>query len=122
MNLGRTTISVGQDREQTPTTYRAPAREVGLAPTTVLFPPERMRVQYGIGVQAATSQQHVSNPHPYVHPYINNQVRCGVQSIPPTRLMAQHPHKYEYGEEVRAPSKVCNTYHRVRKSALRHNP
>ena len=47
MNLGRTTISVSQDREQTPTTYRAPAREVGLAATTVLFPPERMRVQYG---------------------------------------------------------------------------
>ena len=28
--------------------------------------------QYRYGVQAATSHQHASNHHPYVHPYLNN--------------------------------------------------
>ena len=122
LNKAPTTLSVGPDGGRAPTTYHAPGPEVGRAPTTVSVPPLRMGVpyaphtsHYGYGVQAPTTQyghhgstshQHVSNPHPYAHPYINNQVGPGAQSIPPTRLMAQHPHKYEYGEEVRAPTKV----------------
>ena len=49
-----TTISVGQDG--------------GRAPTTVFGPPLKMGVQFGKGVQAATSHQYASNPHPFVHP------------------------------------------------------
>ena len=49
--------------------YRSPtAMSVGpngpRAPTIVSVPPQRMGVQYGNGVEAATSHQHASNPHP----------------------------------------------------------
>ena len=50
------------------------------------------------GMRAPTS---VSIP-PNVHPYLNH----GYQPIPQNWFMAQHPHGYEYGEEVRAPTKV----------------
>jgi hypothetical protein len=63
-----TTISVGQDGGRAPTTYYAPGPEVGRAPSTVSVPPQRMGVQDGSGVQPATAY----NPHPYVHPYLNN--------------------------------------------------
>jgi hypothetical protein len=90
-----------------PTTISV-AHDGGRAATTDSVPPLKMGVQYGKGVQAATSHLHVSNPHTHVHPYLNNanQDGFGVQSIPPTWLMAQQPHNYEYGEEVRAPTKV----------------
>ena len=67
------------------------------APTTVLIPP-----LYGNGVQAAATHQHTSNPHPHVHPYLNHTN----QSIPSNWFIAQHPHEYEYGKEIRAPTKV----------------
>ena len=38
------------------------------APTIVSVPLQIMGVQYGSGAQPATT----SNPHPYVHPYLNN--------------------------------------------------
>ena len=34
----------------------------------VSVPPQRMGVHYGSGVQPATAY----NPHPYIHPYLNN--------------------------------------------------
>ena len=42
------------------------------------------------------------HPDPNVHPYQNHEN----QPIPQHWLIAQHPHGYEYGEEVRAPTKV----------------
>ena len=39
---------------------------------------------------------------PHIHPYLNN----ANQRIPPNWFMAQHPHGYEYGKEVRAPTKL----------------
>ena len=69
------------------------------APTTVSIPP-----LYGNGVQAAATQQHASNPHPHLNHA--NQDASAVKSVPTTWFMAQHPHGYEYGKEVRAPTKV----------------
>ena len=43
-----------------------------------------------------------SNPHPYVHPYLNHTNH----SIPSNWFMEQHPYGYEYGKETRAPTKV----------------
>ena len=60
--------------------------------------------QYGCGVQAETSHQHVSNPHPYVHPYLNHanqQPNTYPQRTP--MMVANNMH---YAEETRAPTKI----------------
>ena len=72
--------------------YRAPTKmsigpNASRAPTTVSNP-----------------QQHASNPHPHLNHA--NQDTSAVQSVPATWFMAQHPQGYEYGKEVRAPTKL----------------
>jgi hypothetical protein len=87
-NRAPTTLSVGQDG--------------GRAPTTVSVPPQRMGVQYGNGFQAATSHQHASNPHPYVHPYLNNANQQ--HNTYPQRTPSMVGNNMYYAEETRAPT------------------
>ena len=74
------------------------------APTTVSVPPQQMGVQYGSGVQAATSHQHAYNPHPYVHPYLNNANQQ--PNTYPQRTPRMAANNMYYTEETRAPPKI----------------
>ena len=82
--------------------YRAPTKmSVGpygsRAPTTVSIPP-----LYSNGVQAEATHQHVSNPHPYVHPYIQQQQSNSYPQRTP-EMVANNTY---YAKEIRAPTKI----------------
>ena len=69
------------------------------APTSMSVGPN---TQYGY--DGSTSHQHVSNPHPYVHPYLshaNQQVNTYPQRTP--YMIANN---LKYAEETRAPTKI----------------
>ena len=60
--------------------------------------------QYAYGGSTSHQHQHVSNPHPYVHPYLshaNQQVSTYPQ---PTPYMIAN--NLKYAEETRAPTKI----------------
>ena len=65
---------------------------------------KRRGVMYGTGVQAATYNQHVSNPHPYVHPYLNNANQQ--PDARPQRTPEMVANNTYYAEETRAPTKI----------------
>ena len=71
------------------------------APTSMSVVPN---TQYAYGGSTSHQHQHVSNPHPYVHPYLshaNQQVSTYPQ---PTPYMIAN--NLKYAEETRAPTKI----------------
>ena len=64
------------------------------APTIVSIPPL-------YSVQSAATHQHVSNPHPYVHPYLQQQPNPYPQRTP--EMIANNTY---YAKETRAPTKI----------------
>ena len=82
---------------------RAPTT-ISVGPNRPTAPAQRMGIQYGNSVQAATYHQHAYNPHPYVHPYLNNANQH--PNTYPQQTPAMIANNMYYAEETRAPTKI----------------